>query len=404
MAEKIVLTIYILSHLIVAIFMMISDRYVGEAKGILYLIFNDFAILFFLVILIIVYFIAYKFYIKTKENKPKYSFMPKKIIVNNNKAHKFMLILILSHAIFTFITGAGKVNSETGSSLSFIFSFFQVESIFLFYYICCRERKKIYIFNIFLFFIHQLQLGWTGFIFTYFIIELFLYYKKNKNIINYQNIKLFFVSGGLILLGAKLYQYAFQFKNYVRYNNWDYFSLNYIEGLINLVNRFSFYPLYLSVFQNLDRIKILYNEEGIFLKEIAGMFRPLVPGFIMSEKLFRPLNNIFKQAIYIDITPITSANVGILSYLTALFYSDFFAGIIWVILTIILFILVSSVISSLENESINLDIIYFFMILNIVNVSALEQVFSNGFLKIFYIAPFLYLFGIIKNVKENKYA
>lgn len=126
------------------------------------------------------------------------------------------------------------------------------------------------------------------------------------------------------------------------------------------------------------------------------MFRPLVPGLLMPFKYFRPMNNVFVQAIHNDITPITSSNAGLLSYAGTLFYSNFSTGLIWLIITIFLFIVISSIIRALEEYKGQLDIIYFLLIIEIYNVAALEQVFSYGYLSLFYIGPFLWFFKIIK--------
>ncbi len=401
MAEKTVIIIYVLSHIVSAIYMILNGKYLGEAKGISYLSLDNFTIISWLFVILIGYIFMFGFYNITRKNKPRFSFMPRSIKINNKKAHRFIFILILAQLLFASITGVGKVGSNATSSYSFIFSFFRVESIFLFYYICCRENKRFYVLNCLLFYIYRLSLGWTGFIFQYAIIEFFLYFKRNPRRRRLSHIKLLLYPSVLLLLGAKLYQYFYQLKFFIRLNTWS-FKLDYFDSLTALTNRFSFFPLSVSVFQNIESIKHLYNADNMFLKEIIAMFRPLMPGFIMPYKSFRAMNNIFKQAIHYDITPTTSSPVGIFSYLVALFYSDIITGIVWIILLISLFILISSVIKTLEEKSGNLDIVYFFLILDVYNVAALEQVFSYGYLTIFYITPFLYLLGVLRNEKERR--
>lgn len=402
MAEKTAIIIYVLSHVVSAIYMLFNRVYIGEAKGITILDLDNFVIFGWLLVITLGYIFMYGFYRVTRNKKPRLSIMPSKIIINREKAHIFIFVLVIAQLLFSSITGVGKVGSNSTSSYSFIFSFFRVESVFLFYYLCCREKKKIFVINSALFFIYRLSLGWTWFIFQYAIIELFIYFRKNPRKYKFSNIKLLFYPTALLLIGAKAYQYFYQLKFYIRLNTWG-FKLDYFDSLTALTNRFSFFPLSVSVFQNLDRIKSLYNEENILFKEVLGMFRPLVPGFLMPNKLFRPMNNVFVQAIHYDITPITSSPVGIFSYIIALFYSDFLSGIVWFLLLLLLFILVSSIIKALETEKGSLDIVYFFLIFEIYNVATLEQVYSYGYLSVFYLAPFLYLLGIIKNERREKY-
>lgn len=395
MAEKIVITIYILSHLVSGLYLIANRKYTGEAKAIDYLTVNNITIFWMLFILVIGYFIMYGFYKATKNSKFRFIFMPRKIEVNKNKAHKFIFVVLIAQLIFSLTTGVGRVGSTATSSYSFLFSFFRVESAFLFYYILCRDRKKIFVINVILFFIYRLSLGWTWFIFQYAVIELFIYFNKHRKYVKLSNIKTVMYTGILMLLGAKVYQYLYQLKFYIRLNTWE-FKLNYLDSLSALTNRFSFFPLSVANYQNLELIKLLYHQEGIYLKDILAMFRPLVPGFLMPFKYFRPMNNVFVQAIHNDITPITSSNAGIFSYATTLFYSDFFTGVLWLVLTLFLFILIASLIKALEEYEGQLNIVYFLLIIEVFNVAALEQVFSYGYLSLFYIAPFLLIFKVIK--------
>lgn len=394
MAEKIVIVIFIISHLFSGLYMIINKKYTGEAKSISNLFIDRLPLFGMLLILILGYCFLYIFYNSTKKNKPKISFIPSKIIVNKIKAHQFVFVLLVAQLIFSNITGVGKVGSTSTSSLSFIFSFLKVESLFLFYYILCRERKKLYVVNSVLFFLYRLSLGWTWFIFQYSIIELFLYFKNKKNKSFISNFKLIIYPSVLLIVGAKAYQYFYQIKFYIRLDTWNY-KLNYFDSLSALINRFSFFPIAVSVIQNLEKIKVLYNYEGPIFKDVISIFRPLLPGFIMQTKQFRTLNNIFIQAIHPEIGITTSSNAGLFSYGIALFYSDFLGGLFWMILTIFLFIIVSSIIKSLEEFTGQLDIIYFFLLFDIYNVSSLEQVFAYGYLSLFYLAPILWIFKVI---------
>jgi hypothetical protein len=373
--------------------MIWNGSYVGNAKAISQLTMSPFEIIAFLFINIAGYIVLYFLYISTRNKKPIFKFIPSQFAFNKQRFHIFIFILIISNLLFTLYTGVGIINSKATSEYSFIFAYFKVESIFLFYYFLGRQNKKIYILNLLLYAIYQLYSGWTGFLFYYAIFELYFYFKYKKKWNKISIIKSFMYSGVLFFIGGKFYQYFYQIKFYQRLGSWGY-ELTYFEGVSALVSRLSYFPLSVSVFQHIDMIKHLYGFDGVLLKEVFALFRPLVPSFIMADKMFRTINNVVVQAIHFDIKISTSSNVGIVSYASALFYSDIFAGIFWVLIHIILFIIISSVINACEQYKGQLNMIYFILLLNIYNVCALEQVYSYGFLSLFYLYPFLRFFKV----------
>lgn len=399
MAEKITIMLYIISHTVLALYMMFNRKYAGEAKGINTLMVDNLSIFTLLLVTILGYIILYWFYKKTRLKKPCFKFLLLNLELNIRKMHYFFFILVVAQLLFFIYTGVGRVYGSATSSISFIFSFLSVDSLFLFYYVLGREKRKIYLLNILLFSALELMRGWTGFILDILVIEMYFYFKnRKKNILD--PILISTIPTALILFGGKIYQYVFQFKNYIRYNSW-FLKIDYIEGLVQLTSRLSFFPLSVSVFQNFRIIKELYLAENIFLKDIQAMFRPLLPRFIMPFKEFRTLNNAFKQAIYYDITNKTSANVGFIGYTFQLFYTEFFTGVVWLFLMTMMFLIISSIIRSAEQYKGQLNILYFLLLINIYQIATLETVYSYGYIRLFYLIPFMFLFKIIRVRKRE---
>ncbi|SDP84667.1 hypothetical protein SAMN04515624_1407 [Eubacterium maltosivorans] len=399
MAERIVITIYCLCHGILAVFMIQSREYVGEAKSMAILKVSNIVIILNLIIIVVGYILLYCYYLKTKDKKTKF-----KVIVEKKKFHIFFLVLLCFSFLFFLLTDVGKAGTNNRSTFSFLFSMFSIKALFPFYYFLGREKKIIYVFNIVIFVLYRLLQGWSGFLFDIFIYELFLYCSKHKDKIKFKNIKIFFYSFLALLFSGVIYQYIYGLKNYIRYEVSKINFLTFRQGLIEITNRLSFFPQATAALQNQEIIKSIYiNYSPMPLKEIIAFFRPIMPSFIMTNKIFLSINAIAKQSMVMYPIENTSLNIGIISYAISLFNADLMAGIIWIILLFVSIKAIRIIIKSLEEYQGQLDILYFILLINVYNIGSLETVIASNYIPLLFMFPVLWFLKIFKiyRVKIN---
>ncbi len=331
----------------------------------------------------------YLYYNKTKTKKQTF-----RIYIDKKKLHILFFIFITSNLLFFIRTGVGRAVNSESSQFSFIFALLNMRTLFPFYYFIGREKKKIYIVNILLFCIYRLLQGWTFFLFEIFCYELYFFLKKrNINNIKLRYLVTFPILG--VLAAGKVYQYVAPLKNHIRFKSQIHF-LSYEEGLTAITSRLSFFPNAIAAFENINLIRSIYlSNQSIKIKEIVGMLRPLLPSS-MINKNFETLPLILKKSMVTYDVGGTSVECGIVSYIYELLKTDIYSFVCWVILTALFISIFRKIIKACEEYPNQLNMLYFMMLLRVVNVSTLEQVFSNMYLPIFYLIPVFLLSGTVK--------
>lgn len=392
MGEIVTLFIYIICTTIIGLSIVINREFTGEINR-FQLTVSNLEIFFILFITVVGFWIVYFFYKNTKKRK-KY-LTKSKWIVDIDKFNRFFFIAIVSQIVFVSMTSVGVVGSGATSGISFIFSLLGLNVLFNFYYFICRRKKsRIYILNIVLFSILRFVQGWTGFIFYIAIFEIYFYFKRKKRVRIEDVLKVFSLPTAGILAGGKIYQYAYALKFERRFGS--IYELSYYEGLINLVNRLTHINMSIGAYQNLDIIKQLYLESGLLFAEAQGLFRPILPRFIMPYKEFRTLNNFIVQAFWPNIVFYTSSGFGLINYSLTLLYISFFDFLVWAIFTIALFSFSRRLINSFERYKGQLDFLYFLLVLHVFTNGSPEFVFGYGYFQLIYVVPLLFMLKIIK--------
>ena len=394
MTEFFVIIFYVLNTLIIGMYMFTTKKYTGELVNFDMTI-SDFELLGLLLITILFYFLIYIIYIATKNMKGL--LLNIHFSIHTKKLDVFYLLLLIFQIIFFILTGVGRIGGSATSGISFVFSFLKVEPIFgLYYFLRREESKKIFWVNILLFSLLRLLKGWTGFILTIALYELYFHFKRNGNnrltLIN--AIKTYTLPIILILSGSKIYQYMYTVKFKIRLN--QIINLDYIDGMVNLINRLTFFPISVGAYSNFKLIKSLYISDSIIFKEIQGFFRPIAPRFIMPIKEFRSLNNNVLQSFWDTITPTTSSSMGLPVYALTLMRINFLEFIIWLIMTLLFINVIKRLFNSLEQYSGQLNYLYFWLLFDTFYSASLETSFSYGVLPIFYILPVLVVFKVIR--------
>lgn len=396
MAELTFILLYCICAIIEAILMCINHKFYGDVEIATYNM-QSFDVLIYLFFSLMLWLTAYFFYITTRKKKGRRGRI--KCLVNY-KMQYFFLIWVLIYIFYTITTGVGVVESNKTASISFIFSMFDINAIFPFYYILFREdekHKKIFAVNVIFYCTLRLLQGWTGFILDIFMYELYFYAKrKNKKA---SMIRGMLLVVGMLFAGAGVYKIMYPFKMAIRY---DYnFSFNlaipYEEALSKLTSRFSTFSRGSYVLFNLKEIKKWYLQENKVLLEIQDIIRPVLPRIIMPDKEFMGLTSCIFAAVCNQRILQSSSSPGILAYIIALFYCDPFSGIVWLIMYISFFFIMRRICFALETVSNHqMDIIYFSIIISMTKTGSLNALFSQQYMKLIFIIPLLYIFKIIK--------
>lgn len=398
MGELVIISIYILSTIVVAILMLLTGKYVGELKffslGV-----DPYFIVIQLILTVLGFIVVYFLYKITKSNKK--TLFGKKWRVNTSRFNNIFLVFTVSHILFLLITDVGRVGSNASSNISFVFSMINLDAIFGIYYFWARESpNKKFILNIILYIILKLMQGWTGFILSIAMFEVYLYFKRRSKLTIADLFKVIVFPIGMILVGSKLYQYAYALKFYVRFE--EKIQLNYIDGLQSLVSRIAFFPITVGANEKFKVIRELYLADNLYFKEILGLFRPILPRFIMPDKEFRTLNNNVIQSFFFDVQESTSANFGILMYAKTLFNINWVEGFVWILCTLLFCVILKRLYNSLELYKGQLDFLYFYLLIQVFSVASLEHVFGYGYFALIYIFPILMLLRIIRVEKGEE--
>ena len=131
MAEKVYVSLYITSMVLVAIYMISTKQYAGELSQ-----FQNYNTSFELSILlgysILGFIAAYLFYVVTKNKKIFLSTTP--LRVNTLRLVGVFFCLVILQLIFLLVTDVGRVGSQATSPYSPVFALLNVDAFFGFFY------------------------------------------------------------------------------------------------------------------------------------------------------------------------------------------------------------------------------------------------------------------------------
>ncbi|MBV5341697.1 MAG: oligosaccharide repeat unit polymerase [Deltaproteobacteria bacterium] len=398
--EKIYVSLHVTCLTIVAIFMILSKRYAGELSQFqCYITTIDLFILLWFSIVGFV--ISYFFYVITKNKKIFIYIAPFR--VRPFRLTNVFFCLLLLQLVFLLVTDVGRVGSQSTSPYSSIFSLLNIDAFFGFFYFLTRKSdqvKKIYFWLVVItYLVFKLLQGWSGIILVVFFFELYFYFKSRK-IRPWRSVAIvLFLPLILILAGGKVYQYVLPFKFEMR--GLSLTEINYTESVVNLTNRFTFFPVAVGAYEKNREIIFNTLHDDTSFREIKGLFRPFVSKSMMINKEFRSINNLVMQAFYPDITATTSSDVGLIMYAITLFSSNLAEGLLWILMTMILLVINKALIDSFEQYPGQLNFLYFLLVMKLYYTASPEMVFSYGSIGVFYLLPTLFITAAFK-VKKKK--
>lgn len=338
---------------------------------------------------------------KTKNIRISYLKIPKKIwYFDEKKIHIFIFFIMFINLIFAIRTGIGTADSSNRNSFSFLLRIFPPEPLMLLYFVFEHNTKKKIVFwvNFFLYAAFQLSTGWTGFIFQYAFIELFLYVKHgNKIKFNFSILKLSFLCDiGFIVVGGAIYSLLRPLKFAIRYG-YAYSGKNTLaEGMANLVSRLTNYEATVVSIINHKKIARLYTKQGIWNWEAVSAFKNVLPRFLMPGKDYRVLGNVLMNSYFPDIESTTSTGYCLITYAWNLFESNIPGFVLWVLMYVLLFAICKRIIQMFDNGNGDSDVLYFFLILEVLQGNPISASLGATYLELPYALILLPLLGIIK--------
>lgn len=320
------------------------------------------------------------------------------IYFKRKRFEMFFLFILIGKLFFLLKTGIGKAGSDwSANKFSFIFNICNIDTLFFVYYLSFRaEINKRFVFIIILFSTLQIVSGWTGFILTIVLMEIYC------NIHSKKVVKYLLLLPCVFFIGALAYQFIYPLKMYIRLGITE--NITYSEALIKLMERMSWFSHACVGVQNSDKIVDLYRNYGYNHTEIKAFFRPIIPSFIFPNKDFRSINNILMNSVYPELKGSTSSNFGQLIYLYNLIrisFSDFTLYFIFLFINTFMYKLFMDMVSPNKNQkkSYSSNYILFAYILSIFSVGAIEKI-SYGWVSIIWTYAFLFLVRIIRVVKK----
>lgn len=210
------------------------------------------------------------------------------------------------------------------------------------------------------------------------------------------------ISIAAIFSGGFIYKLVYPLKFSIRLGvPYSSIKFSYEQAVDKLVARFSNLTSQIVCTKNLESIVQLYRGNGVVFTEVRAMFRQILPSFIMHNKNFRALPNLEVQSVYNDIEVGTGSDLGILIYWRTLFHCDFAEFLIYIILFMASFIVVSSIFKAFNNDENDLSIVYFVFLLRITYNATLEQAFSSTYLNTIYAILILIILGGIRRIKTR---
>lgn len=378
---------YIIPNGIILLSILNDGKGHGEFASV-YIIISNIDIVLLYLAQSVLYFIGV-LYIEKTENT-KYYFIKKNMFeVDSRKLDVLVFVLILINTGYYYFTGIGKAGSLITTRFSFIFNFISVDPFFMIYYVIGRDKnKKLYVFNVLIYLLLSLTKGWTGQIFFVLSFELYLFFRKPRNVLFGFFMPLCYILGGIT------YAYLYPIKMYFRIGVWE--ALNFSEAFEKVIERFSVLPASIVGIQNSDIINFQYHFYQYSHTELYAVLRPSIPSFLMPDKSFRSINNLLMYSVYPGIESTTSSNMGLMSYIYNLVGISKFDALIYAIIIVLIIYIYRLLFTKFwtRNNSGGLNILLFFTILSYIDNGSIETSFY-GFLGIVYFIILLIFLKII---------
>ena len=388
--EKAIICFYIFAHFIGLIYMIQSKKLAGDFYGMnVPVTLSTLELILAFALTITIYFLFYMLYKLSAIRKIAIKY---KFSLNKNLFDRFYFILLLAQTVFVLTTGVGRVFSGANSRFSFIFSILNIDCIFGIYFFLCRRRKFIYILNISLFLFNNFIRGWFGVVLTLFFYETYCQIQKGT-LKRYSNKLWWSVPPILFMGGGLIYKLVYPIKMYIRLH--ERVSLSYLDAVIKLMNRISFFPVSILAFQNVNQISKLYNWQNINFLEIKTMLRPILPRFLMPFKEFRVFSNLIEMTLYPDIPNTVSTEMGVVSYFYVLIKTNLCELIFWIFFICAVSLFVKIIFQMFCEYDGQLDFLWFLFLIDLIKVGSLSTL-SYYYLYFFYLIPIMFAIGVIK--------
>lgn len=313
--------------------------------------------------------------------------------VNVDRFSKVFSLLIIFNILFTYNTGAQVLFRES-DDISFLGAILNPSYAFPLFYISCRNRVNKYFFIavVFLYCFSEIQKGWTGFLMLIFSLELFFFFKRRRSKI--KNIIFIFAAPLIVLImGGYVYSVVYPMKQYFR-NQGEASYITYTQSIDSIASRLTFFPVAIGGYQKADEVREIYKHENIELKEFEGIFKPILPTFVMGSKNFSSLNSDVK-APYFGNDLKTSADMGGVVYLYILFLISPLDMFLVLLFTILMFIFVKLFYDSISEYRGQYVMLIYLCVFNVAYTFSPEHVFSRAFFSIWYVIPILFLTGSV---------
>lgn len=394
MIEIFYLSIYVISLLLIGVATIITGETYGEAIDVHL---DKMTLCILLLIYLLTYVFTYCLYKKHKDNY--INIKVPKMKVNKKRMHIFYFVCLVISAYGTIVYGIGRVGGNVTTSLSFLFNIIKFSEFFPLYYVVARdERKGIYWINNVLYCFIQVMQGWSGWILTVAVLEVFFQEKKSGLIRKvFKLFKARILSVLAIICGGFLYYYVSPLKNSIRYGaDIKWFRITLLEGFTSLVERFCNFPVYTSAWQNMEEMQKMYQQQGIFLSEFKSIFCPIVPSFIMPNKDIRSMGNIVLQAMWPTIKTNTSTGYGFFMYWFTLAKCNWADFIITLLAFIVGCIITFCILKSFDNEEHDCQILFFMFLVSIAVGTPVSRLFGYGYIAAIYLIIPMIVLGVIK--------
>lgn len=249
--------------------------------------------------------------------------------------------------------------------------------------------ERFFFINVLLFVLLELLKGWSGFLLTIFMFEIYFYIKRNSSSRLLKIPFLFSITLPFILLlsGGFLYKHIYILKNDIRGISVVSDNLEYIDAVEMLSDRLTNFSTAAGVYSRYDSVVDIAKLQNEYA-EIKGFFRPLVPNFIMENKSFSALNNSAMLAFFPDYRDDSSVDLGFVMYYYVLFESRVSDAFLSLFLSFFLCVVLSVIFKILSKNNQNINLLIFIMIFSLLYTSSNEMVFARGNIIILYTYAF----------------
>ncbi|WP_157882722.1 oligosaccharide repeat unit polymerase [Yersinia pestis] len=257
-----------------------------------------------------------------------------------------------------------------------------------------KMPERFFFINVLLFVLLELLKGWSGFLLTIFMFEIYFYIKRNSSSRLLKIPFLFSITLPFILLlsGGFLYKHIYILKNDIRGISVVSDNLEYIDAVEMLSDRLTNFSTAAGVYSRYDSVVDIAKLQNEYA-EIKGFFRPLVPNFIMENKSFSALNNSAMLAFFPDYRDDSSVDLGFVMYYYVLFESRVSDAFLSLFLSFFLCVVLSVIFKILSKNNQNINLLIFIMIFSLLYTSSNEMVFARGNIIILFYIPMLFYLG-----------